>query len=90
MGIDGDIDQYYLNVIILSLFYYLKFLVCPVVPPSLLKQWTEPGSCMGFMEQSKPGIGITILIGAESRNIIAYTISNSTGRYILFVLETTR
>lgn len=55
---------------------------------NFLKQWTEPASCMGFIKPTKPDIGITMLMGAESGNIIIYTISNSTGQYIQFELTT--
>ena len=53
-----------------------------------LKQWTEPTRYVGFMESSKPGIRIVMLMGAGRGNIIVYTISNDTRRYIQIDLET--
>ena len=42
---------------------------------------------MGFRKPAKKGVGIPMLIGAEHRNIITYTISNKTERFVQSNLE---
>ena len=46
-----------------------------------LTDWLKNGSCMAFMEPGKKGVGVAMLIGAESGNIITYAMSNNTGRF---------
>ena len=53
-----------------------------------LTEWQNNGSCMAFMEPGKKGVGVAMLIGAESGNIITYAMSNKTGRFIQFNLAT--
>ena len=43
---------------------------------------------MAFMEPGKKGGGVTMLIGAESGNIVTYAMSNKTGRFVDFNLQT--
>ena len=53
-----------------------------------LTEWHNNGSCMAFMELGKKGVGVAMLIGAENGNIITYAMSNKTGRFVEFNLET--
>ena len=53
-----------------------------------LKEWSNNGSCMAFMEPGKKGVGVAMLIGAERGNIITYAMSNKTGRFVNFDLQT--
>ena len=53
-----------------------------------LTEWHKDGSCMAFMEPGKKGVGVAMLIGAETGNIITYAMSNKTGRYVNFNLDT--
>ena len=53
-----------------------------------LTEWHNNRSCMAFMEPGRKGVGVVMLIGAESGNIITYTMSNKTRRFVDFNLET--
>ena len=53
-----------------------------------LTEWQNNKSCMAFMDPGSKGVGVAMLIGTESGNIITYTMSNKTGRFVEFKLET--
>ena len=53
-----------------------------------LTEWQNKGSFMAFMEPGRKGVGVAMLIGAESGNIITYAMSNKTERFVDFNLET--